>query len=111
MTDKEKVSLIFLSEKVLDKKDSDILLKISDNFINGEIKSQDFIYIIGNDKKIMSLSRIWNYILSQISSRSEKRYLSDLNKYLEQFDIPQVFFEQCYYINPEDNKLKPFIKK
>ena len=111
MNEREKASLIFLSEKALGKKDSDILFDISNESIKGEIKEQNFIYSIGEEQKLMSFSRIWDFILSQISSKSESRYLSDLKKYLNQYSIPDIFFSQLYYINPENKELKLYEKQ
>jgi len=110
MTKKEKASLIFLAEKTLGKNDSDILFDISNKEIGAKIKEQNLIYSIGEDEKLISFSRIWDFILSQISSRSENRYLNDLKKYLEKYDIPDEFFYQLYYIDPETKEMKPYKK-
>lgn len=110
MNEREKTSLIFLSEKALGKKDSDILFDISDKLTKGEVKDQNFIYTIGEEKKFISFSRIWDYVLSQISSKSESRYLSDLNKYLDQYSIPDEFFSQLYYVDPESKEFKLYVR-
>ena len=110
MNEREKASLIFLSEKALGKKDSDILFEISNKSIKGEIKEQNFIYSIGEEQKLMSFSRMWDFILSQISSKSESRYLSDLNKYLDQYSIPDEFFSQLYYLDPESKEFKLYVR-
>ena len=111
MNKKELNSLFFLAEKTKGFNDSDIIFKLTDKKINGKIENNSFIYNINDEEFIIPLGRIWNYIISNIKGNKKDVYLKNLNKFLDDYNLPEIFYSQLYYVNPENNELEIFIRK
>jgi len=107
MIKKEILSFIFLAELYNEKKDCDILLEISNNEVSGKIvDGGNFIYTIGEKEKVIPISRIWNYFLSQVKGKTKSEYLKNLNKLLQKYPFPKEVLTQLKFINPETNELE-----
>lgn len=107
MKQKEILSFIFLAEKYFGKKDSEILVNLSQNEISGEIVDiSNFLYKIGPEENIIPISRIWDYLLTQVKGRTKNEYLKNLNALLVQYPFPEYVLKQSKYVNPETKELE-----
>lgn len=111
MTRKELNDLFFLTEKTKGLNNSDIILELVDKKIKGKIENNSFIYSIDDVEFIIPLGRIWNYILSNIKGNKKDVYLKNLNEFLDEYNLPEIFYSQLYYVNPENNELEVFVRK
>ncbi|MCH5294192.1 MAG: hypothetical protein J1E07_10705 [Treponema sp.] len=105
MTKRQIVNLIYLAEKCNGKSTPDIMFAVAGKKVEGKIKQANFLYTIGNEKNIIPISRLWDYLLTLAKGKTKKNYLEELNELIKVHKFPQKYLKYAMYVNPEDGRL------